>query len=343
MTVSQVRETEPSRPPAPPPEPAPPNRVAAIIRRVIPILIAAAALVGLVIVVNPRALATALQRFNPVVIPIVLALSVGWYVFQGVRWHFLLRSVGANLRMTDSLLLNMAGQTITAILPLGDLTRAIFAAEAGGIEFGTAAATVTVQELTFILFVVVLATPGMAAQHVGMGAIAAVILVLVTIFAILTVPPLFAFVRGAAALLPLPRRLLDQLDELHEGTIVLLRRRDTLLWSVLDLGRAMVSATLLWTIVQGLQPGAVSWFVAALIGAVAYIGGAISMLPGGTGASDATVVGLLVLLGVEPGAAVAAALLQRVAVTGVATGLGLIAYLVARRRLHLGGLLGRTA
>jgi glycosyltransferase 2 family protein len=342
MTVPQVREIERSRPPAPPTEPARPSPVAGAARRAIPVLIAAAALVGLVIVVNPRALASALQRFNPVVIPIVLAFSVGWYVFQGVRWHLLLRTVGANLRLTDSLLLNMAGQTITAILPLGDLTRAIFAAEATGIEFGTAAATVTVQELTFILYVVLLATPGMAAQHVG-GAIGAVGLVLVAIFAILTVPQLFAFVRGAAARLPLPRRLLEQLDELHEGTVVLLRRRETLLWSVLDLGRAMVSATLLWTIVQGLQPGALSWFVAALIGAVAYIGGAISMLPGGTGASDATVVGLLVLIGVEPGAAVAAALLQRVAVTGVATGLGLIAYLVARRRLHLGGLLGRTA
>lgn len=341
MSVPQVQQMRPGRPP-PPPEVARRSRVGGIVRRLLPVVIAIAALAGLVIAVNPRSLASALQRFNPLLIPLVLALSVGWYLLQGIRWHLLLRSVGSFLRPGDSLLLNMAGQTITAILPLGDLTRAIFAAEAGGIEFGTAAATVTVQELTFILLVVLLATPGMIAQHLGAGAVAAVIAAVLAIFAILVVPQVFAFVRGTTARLPLPGQLLEQLDELHEGTVALLRRRQTLQWSVLDLARAMVSATLLWLIVQGVDPGAVSWFTAALIGSVAYIGGAISMLPGGAGASDATVVGLLVLLGVEPGAAVAAALLQRVAVTGVATGLGLIAYLAARRRLNLGGLLGRT-
>lgn len=342
MSLPEVQETRPGRP-SPPPEPTPRSRVGAVVRRGLPVLIALAALTALVMLVNPRALASALQRFNPLVIPLVLGLSIGWYGLQGVRWHLLLRSVGASLRLRDSMLLNMAGQTITAILPLGDLTRAFFAAEAAGIEFGTAAATVTVQELTFILLVVLLATPGMIVEQVGAGAVAAVLVGLAAIFAILLVPQIFAFVRGTAARLPLPDRLLEQLDELREGTVALLRRRDTLRWSVLDLARAMVSATLLWVIVQGLDAGAITWFTAALIGAVAYIGGAISMLPGGTGASDATVVGLLVLLGVEPGAAVAAALLQRVAVTGVATGLGLIAYLIARRRLNLGGLLGRTA
>src|SRR5256885_7215278 len=49
---------------------------------------------------------------------------------QGVRWHYLLADAGAPLRLPDSLLVNAAGQTITAIVPLGDLTRAAFASEA---------------------------------------------------------------------------------------------------------------------------------------------------------------------------------------------------------------------
>jgi len=77
--------------------------------------------------------------------------------------------------------------------------------------------------------------------------------------------------------------------------------------------------------------------------AVAYVGGAVSFLPGGTGASDASVVGLLVLLGLDPGTAGAAALLQRALFTGLATGMGLTAYLVARRRFQLGGLLSQHA
>jgi uncharacterized membrane protein YbhN (UPF0104 family) len=314
-----------------------------LLRRALPVAIALAALTGLVLVVNPRSLAGALSRFNPLVAPLVVLVAASWFALQGVRWHHLLRVAGSGLRLADSVLLSVAGQTITALLPLGDLTRAVFATEAAGMEVGAAAATVTVQELTFTLFLVLLATPGMIALHLGAGIVGAVIAGVLAIFAILTVPPLFAAVRGAAALLPMPRRLLEQVDELQRETVRLLRRRDTAAWSLLDLARAAVGATVLWLIVQGLDPGAIGWWKAAFVVAVAYVGGAVSFLPGGTGANDASVVGLLVLLGLDPGTAGAAALLQRVVFTGLATGLGLTAYLVARRRVALEGLLAQHA
>lgn len=313
------------------------SRIGSLALRLLPIGVAIAALVGLVLVVNPRALAHALSRFNPIAIPLIVALGVSWFGLQGVRWHFLLRAAGSTLRVGESVLLSMAGQIITAILPLGDLTRAVFATEAARLEFGRAAATVTVQELTFTLFLVLLATPGMLALHVGTGIVVTVIVGVMVIFAILTVPALFRLVRGAAMLLP--RGLLAQVDELQQETVALLRRRDTLGFSLLDLARAIVGATILWLIVQVLEPGAVGWFKAAFVVAVSYVGGALSFLPGGTGASDASVVGLLVLLGLDPGTAGAAALLQRAVFTGLAGGLGLAAYLVARRRFELGGLL----
>ena len=317
------------------------GRLGQLLRRALPMAIATGALVGLVLVVNPRALGQALSRFNPIAIPVVVVLGVSWFLLQGVRWHVLLRAAGAGLRAVDSVMLNMAGQIITAILPLGDLTRALFATEASGLAFGAAAATVTVQELTFILFLVLLATPGMLALHVGIGIVCAVIVGVITIFAILTVPPLFKLVRGATARLRLPHGLLAQVDELQQETVGLLRRTDTLGFSLLDLARALVGATMLWLILQVLEPGAVGWFKAAFVVAVAYVGGALSFLPGGTGASDASVVGLLVLLGLDPGTAAAGALLQRAVFTGLAVGLGLTAYLVERRRFHLGGLLAQ--
>ena len=133
------------------------------------------------------------------------------------------------------------------------------------------------------------------------------------------------------------------MDELQRETVRLLRRTDTASWSLLDLARAAVGATVLWLIVQGLDPGAIGWWKAAFVVAVAYVGGALSFLPGGTGANDASVVGLLILLGLDPGTAGAAALLQRAVFTGMATGMGIVAYLVARRRFPLGSLLAHHA
>jgi uncharacterized membrane protein YbhN (UPF0104 family) len=314
-----------------------------LLRRALPFLVGVAALAGLVVVVDPRALGRALARFDPVAVPLLVALTTCWFVLQGLRWHLLLRAAGSALGALDSVLLSVSGQVVTAILPLGDLTRAIFASEAAGVEFGTAAATVTVQELTFTLCLVLVAAPGILALRVGTGAAAAVVAGVAAIFAILTVPQLYRPVRGAAGWLPLPGRLWEQVDRLQRDSAALLRRPATLGWSALDLLRAVVGATALWLILQVLEPNAVDWWRAALVVAVAYVGGAVSFLPGGTGANDASAVGLLVLSGLDPGTAAAAALLQRVTFTGLATGLGLAAYLVARRRLSLGRLLPRAA
>ncbi len=319
------------------------RRLGPLVRRGVPVVIGLAALAGLAVVVRPGSLAGALSRFDPVVAPFVVLLAATWFVLQGVRWHVLLRVEGSRLPLADSVLLSIAGQTITALLPLGDLTRAALVSDAAGMEFGTAAAAVTVQELTFTLYLLLLATPGMVAARLGIGVVAAVVAGVAAVLAVLTVPPLFRVVRRAALVLRLPSRLLAQGDALQRATARLLRRPDTAAWSALDLLRAVVGATVLWLILLGLGQGAIGWWRAAFVLAVAYVSGAVSFLPGGTGANDASLVGLLILLGVDPGTAGAAALLQRVVFTGLATGLGVSAYLVARRRFRLRRLLPQPA
>jgi hypothetical protein len=63
--------------------------------------------------------------------------------------------------------------------------------------------------------------------------------------------------------------------------------------------------------------------------------GALSLIPGGIGAYEANVLGLLVAIGLDPAAAVAAALLHRVVDKGFATVLGFTTYAVVRHRLRL--------
>jgi uncharacterized protein (TIRG00374 family) len=78
--------------------------------------------------------------------------------------------------------------------------------------------------------------------------------------------------------------------------------------------------------------------MASFVLAASYVAGAVSLIPGGIGAAEASVVGLLVLAGVDPATATAAALLQRIADKGFATLMGFVAYAIARRRFHLSGL-----
>ncbi len=303
--------------------------------RALPVLLAALALGSLLAVVNPRAVAESAARFDlALALPLLIA-AAGFYLLQGLRWHLLLRAVGVRERVRDSELINLAGQSVTAVIPLGDLTRALLVGAASGVEFGAAAATVTVQELTFTLLLVAAAIPGLGRLHDGAAWMATVVAGVAAIVAILTVPWLYRRVRVLVAVTPGLRRLGPQVDTLQREVWHLLRRPRVLAGSGIDLGRAMVATAGMLLILRGLGIDSVGWWEAALVVAVAYVGGAVSLLPGGIGANEASVVGILVLLGVNPAEAAAAALLQRLWLSGFATAGGLAALAIVRRRLHL--------
>lgn len=305
--------------------------IAKLARRAVPGLLAIAAVGGLVLAVDPRSIAGATAGFDRRAVLPVFGLTVVFYGLQGLRWHLLLRHVGVRQRVSDSELMNLAGQAVTAVLPLGDLTRALLASEVSGVGFGATAATVTVQELSFTLVVVLAAAPGLVLLPGGLLWMSAAILGVLGIVALLVVEPVYAVVRRAVGATPGLRRLGDQVDELQHGVRSLLVRPEVLAGAFLDVARAAVAIAMLWLILSGLGVSLTPTQV-GLVFAVSYVGGALSLLPGGIGANEASVVGILAVLGVGPGAAAAAALLQRVALFGVASLGGLLAYTAIRRR-----------
>jgi len=293
--------------------------------------------VALILASSPGNLGAALSRLALPLIPAMLGLSAGFYVLQGLRWFFLLREVGARISIGDVILLNIAGQS-TSMLPLGELTRAIFATEAAGdTEFGDVVATVTVQELIFMMILVLIAVPGVLSVHRALAGLVIAVVGIAGVFCLLVVPPLFHLVHRLVERTPLLRRFTSQVERLRHDTVVLLQRPDTLVWSVISVAQAGIGITLFWVVVMGLH-GSLSWGAAAFVLAASYVAGAVSLIPGGIGAAEASVVGLLVAAGMDPATATAAALLQRLADKGFATVMGFAAYAVARRRFRLSGL-----
>jgi uncharacterized protein (TIRG00374 family) len=303
------------------------------LRRWWPVLLAVAAVGGIVIAVNPAEVAAALRRTDlPLLAPVVVVLALT-LVVQGMRWHFLLGAVGARIPMLDTVLLSVAGQGITALLPLGDLTRAIFATEVTEVEFADVVATVTVQELTFTLFLLVSAGPVVLERHQAAGAEITALVGVAAIAVILLVPPVFRQVHRVAAHAPVLRRHLAQIDELQHETVRLLHHRRSMAWSLLDLLRVVLAITAFWVLVRAVTGGGgIGWASAAFVLALSYVGGAISLIPGGVGANELSSIGLLYVVGVHPAGAAAIAGLQRFIQSGTAILCALVAYALARRR-----------
>jgi uncharacterized membrane protein YbhN (UPF0104 family) len=312
--------------------------VSAPVRRAATALIGLAGIAGVLLFLNPSHVGSALQGFQLRLIAPIVVLSVLTYILQAIRWHYLLVDVGTKLRLRDTILVNMAGQTITAIVPLGDLTRAAFASAAGGTDFGVVAATVTVQELSYTLLLILSALPAILALGYGLAAVVPVVLGIAAIVVVLTVSPVFCRVHDLVAHIPLLKGGLPAIDELQQETAALLHRPDALALSILDAARVVAAVTAFWLIVEGVAPGRIGWWQAAFVLALSAIGGAVSLIPGGVGANEASVAALLIFLGVGYGAAGAAAVIQRALVTGLSLILGLSAYTLINRRLHLGGI-----
>ncbi len=290
-----------------------------------------AAVVVLLLVIQPSRFATAVSHFSLAVIPVIALLSVCYYLLQGVRWWTLLRAVDVHEPLGDTILINYAGQA-TGLLPLGELTRAVILTDVADAHFGSVVATITVQELIYTLIIIALGVPGSIGYHaadVGMlSAFGGTCLILL----ILTVPGVVFWIASMMERVSFLCRAASELRKLHLSTVALLQRWDTWLYSVLSVFGALVMVTAFWVIIENLDPGLLSWQQAAFVYAVATVVGAATLSPGGLGSFEAAAIGLLYTFGATAAVALAAALLMRVADKGLATFLGIICYLVVRVR-----------
>lgn len=293
--------------------------------------------VGLALAVDVHALGRAIALFPVSLVPPIVVLSIAACGLQGLQWHPLLRALDTRIRARDTMLLNAAGQA-TAMLPMGELSRAILVADVADANLGRVVATITAQELLYTLALILLAIPGIIEFPKAAPAILLTLAGILALIAVLSIGPLLRVGLRLLSHTPGLRRMETQVAGLQMGTVELLGRPSTYAGASLGAVRALMAITVLWLVLHGLAGGAVGWREAALVFALSNILGAASMVPGGIGASEASMVGLLVLVGLDPGTAAAAALLHRLADKGLATTLGVIAFSIARHRYTFRGL-----
>ncbi|HWF57215.1 MAG TPA: lysylphosphatidylglycerol synthase transmembrane domain-containing protein [Candidatus Dormibacteraeota bacterium] len=305
-------------------------------RRRIPVLLALLVVGSLIVASNPAQVGRAIERFHVQDIPIIVGLSIGYYVLQGVRWWTLLRIVTPDPPLGETVLMTLTGQS-TALLPLGELTRAILLARVRNIAVGSAVAAVTVQELLYSALLIAAALPGSSRYYFARAGVAAALGGTVLVVVLLTVRPVFRRVRSVIARLPVLSHMMDSVDQLQADTVVLFENWRTYVWLWISALQAVMAVSLFYVVVSAIAPGRVDWVTAAFVYAISNVASAITLSPGSLGAFEATTAGLLVAAaGLPFGVATAAAVVHRLADKGLSAVLGLSLFLWVRahRRLH---------
>jgi uncharacterized protein (TIRG00374 family) len=287
--------------------------------------------VGLTLISDIRQVGDHLAAFRWLLLPLVLGGTLFNYTLRFLKWHFYLGQIGVrNLRWQRSLKLFVAGFPL-AVTPgkVGEALKAVWLNQEVSVPFARGVTVVLAERISDGLAVLALSTFGVISYPRYWPAFASVLVFLLLIVLVSQVRPLALWILGQLVRLPLIGRLSMHLLEFYEGAYALFRPRVTLIavtlgtiaWFGEGLGFYLVLLGL------GASSGINTLSIAVFTLAFSTVIGAVSALPGGLGAAELSITGMLaLLLGLDGGTAAAGTLIIRFATLWFGVGLGLLVW-----------------
>ncbi|MDM7992500.1 MAG: lysylphosphatidylglycerol synthase transmembrane domain-containing protein [Candidatus Fermentibacter sp.] len=298
---------------------------------------------ALVLLSDAPQFSSAISAFDPRWLPAVLGLPLVNYALRFLKWQYFLGRTGVRLPVGRSLLVFLAGFSMT-VSPgkLGEVLKSCLLRDGEGIPVELTSPVVVAERITDLMSMVLLAVIG-AILTGGAGVL----------------PVVAAGIAASAAGVALvsSRRLFDVLSGLLRRIRFFASRRGALETFRGTCAGLLDTRSLLITVPLGVASWGAEAFVlqaaAAALGmplapglailshSAGTIAGAVSMIPGGLGLTELTIGGLL---GPALGRAGAAAvtIVMRFATLWFAVAVGLAALAVERARSRRGGTVGRA-
>lgn len=248
----------------------------------------------------------------------LLIISLMSYSARFVRWHLFLKVLDAHVSLKESALIYFAGFALTMTpAKAGETIRSLYL-KGKGVAYSTTLGAFVSERLLDVLAVGTLSTLLFLAltdyqQVVWLGA-GGVLFILLGLR--------LGLVSWVLALLP-AKNIVLHLRDFHDVIRDLLVGR-SLFWAFpLSLFAWLCQGVSLWLIMQALAVDLSLWVVIGVY-CLSILVGAASFIPGGLGTTEASIVILLGLLGVDNSIAVAGAILCRVVTLWLAVSIGVV-------------------
>lgn len=263
------------------------------------ILIGVVVVVGIVIFSDAGALSRALQDFDWRLLPLVLALTILNYGLRFIKWQYYLRLLGVStLSQRDSLMIFLAGFTMV-MTPgkVGELLKSYLVRQRAGVPMTRTVPIIFAERLSDGFALLVLSGVGLTVFRYGWQLqVAGAVISVIGLFVLQREAWIHAILRRLERTRPGHSRG-EAMIELYDSTRVLLRPRPLLTAVGIGVTSWLGECVAFFLVLVGLGiPATWSVLLASIFvfAASTWIGGA-SMLPGGLGAAELTVAGLLLV------------------------------------------------
>lgn len=275
-----------------------------------------------------RQVSTHLAGFRWSLAPAILACTLFNYILRFFKWHFFLAQIGVRtLTLVESARLFVAGFPL-AVTPgkVGEALKGVWLNRETGAPTARGVTVVLAERISDGLAVLLLSTLGVIAYPRYWPAFAAILAALLAGITLSQIRPLALWALSVAERLPLLDRISHHLREFYEGAYSLFRP-----WVVLaSVGLGTVAwlgeGIAMYLVLRGLGvPGGLETLsLAVFVLSFSTVIGAVTALPGGLGAVEASIAGMLsLLLGLPTSTSAAATLLIRFATLWFGVSLGL--------------------
>jgi uncharacterized protein (TIRG00374 family) len=283
----------------------------------------------------PQTLA-ALAHFQWAYLPLILALTMLNYGLRFVKWQWYTRLIGTRLPLERSFSI-FASSMAMVMTPakVGELLKAYMLRVTDGVPVARSAPIIFAERVTDGLAMIILSVAGLAFYETAYPVLVGLIVVMGGATLVVQSRSLSLRILALGERVPALARVMHSLHDLYESSHMLLRWRNLLPSIALGLVSWLGECLAFYFVLIGLGvPHSQTLLLQSIfIFAFSTVVGAVSALPGGLGAADASISGLLVLLsGLTRELSVAATLLVRLCTLWFGVAIGLVALFMYRKR-----------
>ena len=273
-------------------------------------------------------LLSAFGKFNWLWLPLILGLAFLNYIFRFFRWEMYLKTLNVKLSLKMSLTIFFAS-FIMSITPgkFGELLKSFLIKEVNGEPLSKTMPIVLAERITDFLSMIFLAIIGAFVFNYGKSIIIATGILFLLIVILLSNKKICFALLNFLKRIKFISKYADKIITAYESTYALLKIKTlipTFLISIISWFFECLAFYFVLKVYAESGSVEVSVLTATFIYCFSTLVGAVAMLPGGLGATEASLTGLLIFLNISKDISAASTIIIRICTLWFAVILGII-------------------
>lgn len=270
----------------------------------------------------------AISSFYMEYIPILLILAFTNYLLRALKWHYFFKVLILDISLKENLWVFLSG-LLMAVTPgkFGEIWKSWLIRDLRGYDLRRTVPIVFMDRITDVVAMLTLASFGVFVFRVSILSFTLVVAILLSMLMVLRSKTIMLKIFGKSA-------RFDNLRDAYLSSLDLLKLRPFILTVLISLVAWFMECLAFYLTFRGLSVE-VGLFESTFIYAISSIAGALTMLPGGLGVTEASLAGLSShLMMLDESTTVAATLIIRTVTLWFAVGVGAVSYFIGRRLLY---------